>query len=201
MNGPTLLDRLNFRQAAAARRVKARDPDLALSNEILALSQSEEAGIWPRLRTSPNGLEATEAQARLASVGPNVITREGRPSVLRELWGRAKNPLNALLLSLATVSYLLGDIRAAIVIAIMVILAITTAFVQEHRSNDAAAKLRAMVKTTASVKRRGAAVPAGEDQSHEDRVESRADLIPLSRVALERRMTHISGFERSQLLL
>jgi len=166
MNGPTLLDRLNFRQAAAARRVKARDTDIVLSNEILAVSRSEEAGIWPRLRTSPDGLEATEAQARLASVGPNVITREGRPSVLRELWGRAKNPLNALLLSLATISYFLGDIRAAILIAIMVVLAITTAFIQEHRSNDAAAKLRAMVKTTASVKRRGAAVPSGEDQSH-----------------------------------
>ena len=48
----------------------------------------------------------------------------------------------------------------------MVVLAITTAFVQEHRSNDAAAKLRAMVKTTASVKRRGAAASASEDQSN-----------------------------------
>ena len=35
----------------------------------------------------------------------------------------------------------------------MVILAITTAFVQGHRSNEAAAKLRAMVHTTASVRR------------------------------------------------
>jgi hypothetical protein len=51
------------------------------------------------------------------------------------------------------VSYVLGDLRAAIVIAAMVILAITTAFIQEHRSNEAAARLRAMVKTTASVRR------------------------------------------------
>ena len=35
----------------------------------------------------------------------------------------------------------------------MVVLAITTAFIQEHRSNEAAAKLRAMVHTTASVRR------------------------------------------------
>ena len=55
--------------------------------------------------------------------------------------------------------------RAAIVILIMVVLAITTAFVQEHRSNDAAAKLRAMVKTMANVKRRGVAVAATDDQS------------------------------------
>src|SRR5258707_11699454 len=37
----------------------------------------------------------------------------------------------------------------------MVILSIVTAFIQEHRSNQAAAKLRALVKTTASVKRQG----------------------------------------------
>jgi Mg2+-importing ATPase len=61
--------------------------------------------------------------------------------------------LNALLLSLATVSYFLGDVRAAVVIATMVVLAITTAFIQEHRSNEAAARLRAMVHTTASVGR------------------------------------------------
>jgi Mg2+-importing ATPase len=47
----------------------------------------------------------------------------------------------------------------------MVVLAITTAFIQEHRSNEAAAKLRAMVKTTASVKRRGAALRQADDQS------------------------------------
>ena len=43
--------------------------------------------------------------------------------------------------------------RAAVVIAAMVVLATATAFVQEHRSNQAAARLRAMVHTTASVRR------------------------------------------------
>ena len=47
MNGPTLLDRLNFRQAARARRVKARDTDIVLSNEILAVSRSEESSPLP----------------------------------------------------------------------------------------------------------------------------------------------------------
>jgi len=56
-------------------------------------------------------------------------------------------------LTLAAVSYALGDLRAAVVIATRVMLAITTAFIQEHRSNEAAAQLRAMVHTTASVRR------------------------------------------------
>ena len=44
----------------------------------------------------------------------------------------------------------------AAVITVMVVLSVTLAFVQEHRSNNAAARLRAMVRTTATVLRRGA---------------------------------------------
>ena len=100
------------------------------------------------------GLTAEEAERRLKSYGHNLVTRERKPTILQEIWGRAGNPLNALLLTLAVVSYFLGDVRAAIVIALMVLLAISTAFIQEHRSNEAAERLRAMVKTTASVLRR-----------------------------------------------
>jgi Mg2+-importing ATPase len=85
MNGATLLDRLNFRQAAAERRVKARDIDIVLSNEILAASRTDEKSLWALLRTSPEGLDSAEADARLASFGPNLVTREGRPSVLKPI--------------------------------------------------------------------------------------------------------------------
>ena len=105
------------------------------------------------LGSSENGLSAAEADKRLTQDGLNLVTRERKPTIAQEIWNRTKNPLNALLLTLAIVSYALGDIRAAIVIAAMVILAITTAFIQEHRSNEAAARLRAMVKTTATVRR------------------------------------------------
>ena len=105
--------------------------------------------------STPAGLSQTEADARLKKFGPNIVARERKATILlEEFWGRARNPLNALLLRLwRPLSYFLGDVRAAVVIAVMVILAITTAFVQEHRSNEAAAKLRAMVHTTASVRR------------------------------------------------
>jgi P-type Mg2+ transporter len=110
--------------------------------------------LFARLRTSPAGLSDDEAAKRLTKYGPNRVTRERRPSVIEELWQRSRNPLNALLTTLAVVSYFLGDVRAAIVIGAMVVLATATAFVQEHRSNEAAARLRAMVHTTASVLRR-----------------------------------------------
>src|SRR5215831_18956393 len=42
----------------------------------------------------------------------------------------------------------------------MVLLSVSLAFVQEHRSNNAATRLRAMVRTTATVLRRGAEAEA-----------------------------------------
>jgi Mg2+-importing ATPase len=94
--------------------------------------------------TTPQGLTAEEAAARLRIVGPNLIAHDRQQSPLAELIGRARNPLNFLLLSLAAVSFFLGDRRAAAVITVMVVLSVTLAFVQEHRSNNAAARLRAM---------------------------------------------------------
>ncbi len=123
------------------------------AQELFALSRLPAQDCCKRVESSVGGLEAEEAKRRLRSHGLNLVTRERKPTIFQELWLRARNPLNALLLTLAAVSYFLGDIRAAIVIALMVLLAIGTAFIQEHRSNEAAAHLRAMVKTTASVRR------------------------------------------------
>jgi Mg2+-importing ATPase len=131
-----------------------------------------------RLASSLAGLTREEAARRLQDFGLNLVAREGKPTVLEEIWGRAKNPLNALLLTLAAVSYFIGDMRAAIVIVLMVLLAVGTAFVQEHRSNEAAARLRAMVKTTASVRRR----PVGDGDFAEVPIESLVpgDIVRLS---------------------
>src|SRR5260370_20717555 len=54
------------------------------------------------------GLSQAEADARLKKIGPNLVTRERKATILQELWGRARNPLNALLLTLAIISYFLG---------------------------------------------------------------------------------------------
>jgi Mg2+-importing ATPase len=139
--------RLGLGQQAVAARSRSD------SQELFALSRLSAQDCCQRVESSTGGLEAAEAERRLKSHGLNLVARERKPSMLEEIWSRARNPLNALLLTLAGVSYFLGDIRAAIVIALMVLLAIGTAFLQEHRSNEAAARLRAMVKTTASVRR------------------------------------------------
>ncbi|MGA9824784.1 MAG: magnesium-translocating P-type ATPase [Methylocystis sp.] len=125
----------------------------ARSGYLAEVSRLQPGEACSKAGTSLEGLSQTEADARLEKFGLNLIAGETKATILQELWSRARNPLNALLLSLATVSYFSGDVRAAVVIASMVVLAITTAFIQEHKSNEAAAKLRAMVHTTASVRR------------------------------------------------
>ncbi|MBM3654602.1 MAG: HAD-IC family P-type ATPase, partial [Alphaproteobacteria bacterium] len=137
-----------------------------MSQALLATSQMSEDSLWALLQTSPKGLEPEEAGKRLVTVGPNLIAQEGPPGLVQELWGRARNPLNALLLCLAIVSYFLGDFGAAAVIVVIVTLATAMAFIQEHRSNAAAVKLRALVKTTASVKRRVDRQATTQDRSN-----------------------------------
>jgi Mg2+-importing ATPase len=121
-------------------------------SELFELSRLSAEALYNRFGTCADGLLEISALAGLKKFGRNLVTRQQKPNILQEIWARARNPLNALL-HLATISYFLGDIRAAIVIAARVVLAITTAFVQEHRSNEAAARLMAMVHTTASARR------------------------------------------------
>jgi P-type Mg2+ transporter len=134
--------------------------EIAISPELLAASRCDSAAALSKMSSTDAGLDDAEAARRLKRFGLNQIAQENRTGVIHELINRTKNPLNALLLTLAVISYFLGDVRAAAVIATMVILSIVTAFIQEHRSNQAAARLRALVKTTASVKRQGSSAAA-----------------------------------------
>ncbi len=136
----------------------ATDKDLAL---IAGLTP---AASYRWMHSASTGLSIDEANERLRRFGPNIVSQERRATLIEEIWGRLRNPLNGLLLTLAIVSYFLGDLRAAMVIVVMVALAVATAFVQEHRSNQAAAHLRAMVHTRASVRR----TPSRNGNSFED---------------------------------
>jgi Mg2+-importing ATPase len=122
-----------------------RHHDGTIAQRLIDAAGAEPEKLLKQLGTTSEGLTIEVAAQRLFEHGPNLIAHERQQSLVEELIGRAKNPLNFLLLSLAAVSYFLGDKRAAAVIAVMVLLSVSLAFVQEHRSNNAAATLRAMV--------------------------------------------------------
>ena len=137
----------------SSRSDNVRAPGAARLADLVLLTPIEACRA---LESTPPGLSEDEAARRLQRFGPNLVGHERPPTMLGELWGRARNPLNALLLALAATSWLLGDLRSAIVIGVIVLLAVGLAFIQEHRSNRAAQHLRRMVHTTASVRRAGA---------------------------------------------
>jgi len=121
---------------------------------LLDLAQLDNEKLLQQFSSSMAGITDAEARARLLEYGPNTVAHEAPPRIAVELLLRLRNPLNILLLILATVSFIIGDHEAAIIIFTMVVLSVSLAFIQERRSNNAAQALREMVHTTATVLRK-----------------------------------------------
>jgi P-type Mg2+ transporter len=126
-----------------------------VSEKLLEMAREDSQTVLTELNSQLSGLSEAEAASRLKELGPNEVAREKPKSLWVRLWFNFKNPLVILLLGLGIVSYLTGDLRAMVVIFVMVLLGIVLRFFQELRADNAAEKLRAMVTTTAAVVREG----------------------------------------------
>jgi Mg2+-importing ATPase len=132
------------------------------SPALADLAKAMPADVFARLGCTAQGLSMPDVEDRLKRFGANVVATKETLPLLVELWNNAKSPLNALLLGLAALSWLLSDIRSAVMIAAMVLLSVGLSFVQEHRSNRAAARLANMVRVNVDVRRPGLAGADGE---------------------------------------
>lgn len=126
-----------------------------VSEQLLEKAREEPDLVVKELESRLSGLTALEAEARIRLDGFNEIAREKRQSPLSRLWDNIRNPLVILLTALGVLSYITGDLRAMIVILVMVLLGIVLRFYQEMRADNAAEELEAMVNTTATVVRDG----------------------------------------------
>lgn len=127
-----------------------------LVERLLHASSVEPAVVIKDYKSSEAGLSTVEVQRRLLQYGTNEVANERSTPWLVVLLRNFKDPLSLLLLVLGVVSYATGDAKATVLITIMVVLSITLRFVQEIRADKAAEKLKAMVRTTATVTRGGA---------------------------------------------
>ncbi|MCE9549744.1 MAG: magnesium-translocating P-type ATPase [Betaproteobacteria bacterium] len=133
----------------------ANGKDAHISSQLLEMGRTDAAAVLQQLASRLDGLTQAEADVRLKQYGLNVIAREQRLSALIRLLSNVKNPLVLLLIALGVLSFLTGDLRATVVIFVMVILGIVLRFVQEMRADNAAEKLKAMVSNTATLVRDG----------------------------------------------
>ena len=122
---------------------------------MLEKSRQSTDTVLQELETRLDGLSQPEADSRLKKYGPNEIAREKPQSGLMRLLGNFKNPLVILLLAMAVISFLTGDVRATVVILVTVLLGVVLSFYQEMRADNSAEKLKAMVSNTATLVRGG----------------------------------------------
>jgi magnesium-transporting ATPase (P-type) len=132
-----------------------RTNSIQVSKKLVESAHADVTSALENLQTTAKGLSQEEVKRRLEEYGTNEVAREKRQSWAMRLWDNVKNPLVILLVILGIISYLTGDLRATIMILLMVLLGIVLRYFQESRADEAAAKLKAMVSTTATVVRDG----------------------------------------------
>ncbi|MDP2971846.1 MAG: HAD-IC family P-type ATPase, partial [Deltaproteobacteria bacterium] len=125
------------------------------SDQLLEKARADTDTVLKELESQLDGLSQEEADSRRKQYGLNEIAREKRQSALMRLLNNVKNPLVILLTALGVLSFLTGDLRATVVIFVMVVLGVVLRFFQEMRADNAAEKLKAMVSNTSTVVRGG----------------------------------------------
>ena len=137
--------------AEAAERAGAPIPrDLSIGDAASATVES----VFEHLCSSPAGLAAGEAEARVRSMGPNALRTHHAQGWL-VLARQFRNPLLILLIVTASVSFFTGDRSGAAVIAVILALSVGLGFVNEYRAEKAAEELHSQIRHTATALRDG----------------------------------------------
>ena len=101
------------------------------------------------------GLSSQEAAARLITFGPNEPAATRQYSGVRDYVRTLASPLVLILLCASAISMFVGEVVDACLIVAIVLIGVTISFVQSHKSQRAAEKLREQVSPTATVLRDG----------------------------------------------
>jgi Ca2+-transporting ATPase len=93
--------------------------------------------------------------ARLAEAGPNRLAEKPPRPLWRKFLDQFRSLLVLILLGAALMAGIVGEIKDALVIGVVVLLNAALGFFQEHRAENALAALRDMLAPTARVRRDG----------------------------------------------
>jgi Mg2+-importing ATPase len=154
---------------------KRKAPNVRLPSRLSDAARMETAEALSLLKSSLQGLTEAEAAERLEQFGPNEVSREQQNAWTARLLHAVRNPLVILLSVLAAITFYTANVpgdpastnanlAGGWIMTVMVVLGVALRFIQESRADAAAAKLKAMIRVTATVLREGVAreVPLGE---------------------------------------
>src|SRR4030042_744054 len=108
-----------------------------------------------RLETGREGLSQAQTEERLERYGPNELTAGKKISPLVIFLRQFANLLIIILLVATVLSLVLGDYLEAYVIVAFVLACVVLGFMQEYRSEKAAAALQKLAAPKAAVVREG----------------------------------------------
>jgi magnesium-transporting ATPase (P-type) len=138
---------------------KRKAPNAKIPSRLAEAAKAEPAEALRLLESSPEGLSEAVAAERLQQYGPNEVSKEKHNAWTQRIWHSVRNPLVILLSVLAGISFYTAqetsDYVGAWLMVIMVILGVALRLIQETKADSAAAKLKAMIKVTATVVRNG----------------------------------------------
>ena len=123
--------------------------------EVPLFWQLPTATLFTDLQSGPEGLSNTEAAARLAHFGPNLIHGERKQAIILQFLSKFRNPLVIILLAASALSAFTGDVTSFFIIGAIVLMSVTLDFVQEYRAGQAAERLRQSVAVRGQVLRDG----------------------------------------------
>src|SRR5512147_529238 len=135
------------------------------------------------------GLTAAEAEARLASDGPNELPTAKKRNLLQQAWDVVREPMLLLLLGAGAVNFLLAELLDGSILMSFVVIVIGIEIYQEHKTENALAALRDLSSPRALVLRDGQRVRvAGRDVVRGDVVLlAEGDRVPADGVLVEAR--------------
>ncbi|QSR84876.1 magnesium-translocating P-type ATPase [Methylacidimicrobium sp. B4] len=139
-----------------ARESALRETEKAIARHLWNLSRLPIPDLLRELGTSEVGLEEEEAEKRLDESGYNEVHSEKPPNWAQMLLWSYLNPFAVLLSVMAVMAGWLGEWYGVFIMSVMIGVSVLLRFFQEFESSRAVEKLKAMVRTTAMVRRRWA---------------------------------------------
>ena len=108
------------------------------------------------------GLTAGEAASRLTRYGPNEISKEKPPSVWAIGAAQLRDPMNIMLIGVVAVSFAIGEVSTAIIVALLILLNVVLGTRQELKARESIDALANLQVPQAKVRRDGSVelVPA-----------------------------------------
>ena len=154
---------MNIKKGLLNRNMHNHGLDTASELRLKQAAANDKPDFLSMLESHEKGLSISEAKNRSHSYGLNEVAHEKAPKWYIQFFQAFINPFIGVLFVLAIISLITDviiqapayrDYTTVLIISIMVFLSVMLRFIQEFRSNQAAEKLKSMVKTTATVIRK-----------------------------------------------